>query len=105
MASTPPDGTARQLERAIGQAIPGLVASLGAWGVTGAHWLPGPDGSPVLWLATTTDAQRESLQRQAWLVAQVKILLIRHGAPHETLDTVPVMFDSEQAIRALLKDV
>ena len=32
--------------RNVGHAIPGLVASLLPWGVTGAHWLPGPDGEP-----------------------------------------------------------
>jgi hypothetical protein len=43
-------------------------------GVTRAHWLPGPDGEPVLWLTTSTDEQRHTLERQGWLPAQVRIL-------------------------------
>src|SRR5690349_1526721 len=35
------------LDRAVGTSLPGLVASLRAWGVADAHWLPGPDGVPV----------------------------------------------------------
>lgn len=102
MTSTPGDANSRRLEQAVGNAIPGLVASLRAWGVTGAHWLPGPDGSPVLWLAIGTDAQKETLESQGWLVAQVRMLLMRHGVPHETLRDVAVMFDSEESIQTLL---
>ena len=41
------------LDRAVGTSLPSLVASLRAWGVTDAHWLPGPAGLPVVWLATS----------------------------------------------------
>lgn len=94
-----------QLGRAVGNAIPGLVASLRAWGVTGAHWLPGTDGAPVLWLGAGTDEQVRSLTSQGWLVAQVRVLLLRHGVPHEDLDRIVIMFDSEQSIQALLDGV
>jgi|SRR5512141_1762553 hypothetical protein len=88
--------------RNVGHAIPGLVASLLPWGVTRAHWLPGPDGEPVLWLTTSTEAERETLERQGWLSAQVRIILMRYGVPHETVGGVRIMFDSEQSIAALL---
>jgi hypothetical protein len=95
----------RAAGRNVGHAIPGLVASLLPWGVTRAHWLPGPDGEPVLWLTTSTEEQRHTLERQGWLPAQVRILLMRYGVPHETVDGVRVMFDSEEGNQALLDRV
>jgi hypothetical protein len=90
------------LGRAVGTSLPGLVASLLAWGVTDAHWLPGPDGVPVVWLATATEAQRQTLQAQAWLPTQVRMLLMRGGVLPEQVSGVRVMFDSEQGREALL---
>jgi hypothetical protein len=90
------------LGRAVGTSLPGLVASLLAWGVTDAHWLPGPDGIPVVWLGTATEAQRETLEAQHWLPTQVRMLLLRHGVPPEEISGVRVMFDSEQGRAALL---
>jgi len=88
--------------RAVGASLPGLVASLRAWGVTEAHWLPGPTGLPVVWVATGTEAQRRVLERQGWLATQVRVLLLRHGVPPEELSDVRVMFDSEESRDALL---
>ena len=90
------------LGRAVSTSLPGLVASLRPWGVADAHWLPGPTGVPVVWLATTTEAQRRTLEVQAWLPAQVRILLLRAGVPPEDLSGIRVMFDSEQSRAALL---
>jgi len=92
----------RAAGRDVGHAIPGLVASLLPWGVIAAHWLPGPDGEPVLWLTTATEEQHRTLERQDWLPAQVGILLMRYGVPHESVGGVRVMFDSEQGIATLL---
>jgi hypothetical protein len=88
--------------REVGLALPGLVASLRSWGVTDAHWLPGPAGTPVLWLATATEAQRHTLEGQTWLPTQVRMLLLRHGVPPETISDVAVMLDSAQSQAALL---
>ena len=41
--------------------MPGLVASLGSWGVRAGHWLPDRDGAPAIWLTTQTEAQRNAL--------------------------------------------
>jgi non-ribosomal peptide synthetase component F len=56
----------------------------------------------VLWLATATEDQRLTLQRQDWLSAQVRTLLMRYGVPHETVGGVLIMFDSDEGIAALL---
>ena len=90
------------LSRAVGTSLPGLVASLRPWGVTDAHWLPGPTGIPVIWLATGTEAQRQTLQAQAWLPTQVRALLLRHGVLPEQVSDVQVMFDSGEGREALL---
>jgi hypothetical protein len=93
---------AHPLDRAVGTSLPSLVASLRAWGVTDAHWLPGPAGLPVVWLATSTEAQRQTLEAQRWLPTQVRMLLLRHGVQPEQISGVRVMFDSEQGREALL---
>src|SRR5689334_17853230 len=93
----------RPLDRAVGTSLPGLVASLRAWGVTEAHRLPGPDGVPVVWLATATERQRRTLEAQRWLPTQVRMLLLRHGVLPEQVSAVRVMFDSEEGRAALLE--
>ena len=90
------------LSRAVQNAIPGLVASLGGWGVTGAHQLPASDGFPVLWLTTATDDQRDLVACQGWLPAQVHMLLLRGGVQPESVARVRVMFDSQEALARLL---
>jgi hypothetical protein len=92
----------RSLDRAVGTAIPGLVASLRPWGVVDAHWLTGPSGSPVLWLATATEEQRHTLEAQPWLATQVRMLFLRYGAAPESISGVRVMLESEQSRDALL---
>jgi hypothetical protein len=92
------------LGREVGTALPGLVASLLSWGVTDAHWLPGPAGAPVLWLETATEAQRHLLEGQPWLATQVRMLLMRHGVPPEAVAGVAVMLDSAQSQATLLGD-
>jgi hypothetical protein len=90
------------LDRAVGTSLPGLVASLRAWGVADAHCLPGPDGIPVVWLATATERQGRTLQAQHWLPTQVRMLLLRHGVLPEQISAIRVMFDSEEGRAALL---
>ena len=90
------------LGRAVATALPGLVASLRAWGVTDAHALPGPHGVPVIWLATGTEAERRVLEAQGWLATQVRALLLRHGVPPEQIADVRVMFESGEGRQALL---
>ena len=95
----------RSLGGSVGTAIPALVASLLPWGVTDAHWLTGPGGRPVLWLATTTEEQRVTLARQPWLATHLRMLLMRHGVQPEDVPAVRLMLDSEEAREALLRDV
>jgi len=92
----------RSLGRSVGTAVPALVASLLPWGVVTGHWLPGPDGRPVLWLVTRTEAQRRALETRSWLPTQVRVLLMRHGVAPEMVPEIRVMLESEQACDALL---
>jgi hypothetical protein len=91
------------LGRPVGWAIPAVVASLAPWGVTGAHWLPGPHGDPVLWLATRTELQRVVLEAQPWLSAQLHVVLLRYGVAPEDMPQVRVMLESEQDHARLLE--
>lgn len=62
---------------AIDRALLPLVVSTGAWGVVDAHWLPGPDATPVVWLRTRTEIERVALEAQPWVEAQVRVILTR----------------------------
>lgn len=68
------DDTAR---RAIDRALMPLVVSTAGWGVVDAHWLPGPDGTPVVWLRTRSEIERVALEAQPWVEAQVRVILTR----------------------------
>jgi hypothetical protein len=84
--------------------MPGLVASLGSWGVREGHWLPDRDGAPALWLTTETEAQRSALESATWLEAQVAILLTRADIPYEVMKRLLVLVDSEEEQVRLLRD-
>ncbi len=84
--------------------MPGLVASLGSWGVRAGHWLPDRDGSPAIWLTTQTEAQRSALEAAPWLEAQVAILLTRAEIPYEVMKRLRVLVDSEEGHDRLLRD-
>ena len=84
--------------------MPGLVASLGSWGVRAGHWLPDRDGTPALWLTTQTEAQRRALETAPWLEGQVAILLARADLPYEVMKRLRVLVDSEEGHERLLRD-
>jgi hypothetical protein len=92
------------LPRAVQDSIPGIVASLAPWGVTGAHQLPGPDGHPVLWLEISDEAERVAMQSQVWLSALVQVVLVRNGVPPHLADKLQVMFASRENTDRLLDD-
>lgn len=96
--------SAAGLPRAVQDSIPGIVASLGAWGVTGAHQLPGPDGRPVLWLEISDEAERVAMQSQVWLSAQVQVVLVRNGVPPHLAGSLQVMFASREHADRLLDE-
>ena len=90
------------LGRAVATTLPDLVASLRAWGVTDAHWLPGPHGVPVPGLAPGTESERTTLEAQGWLATQVRVLLLRHGVSPEQVGDVRVMSEAGEGREALL---
>ena len=91
-----------QVSRSLTEAIPGVLASLGAWGVVSMHWLPDQDDEPVIWLTTRTERERGALESTAWLTGQIAMLLTRASVPWETLKRLRVMVDSEEGHRQLL---
>ncbi len=84
--------------------MPGLLASLGSWGVRSGHWLPDRDGAPAIWLTTQTEAQRRALETAPWLEGQVAILLTRAEIPYEVMKRLRVLVDSEEGQDRLLRD-
>ena len=88
--------------RRVDQAFLPMVASLGAWGVESAHWLPDRDGEPVVWLRTHTEAQCAALQHAVWLTPQVQHILTRLGVPHDTVWRLRLELTSLEAERRLL---
>ena len=72
-------------QRAVDAAILPLVASLAPWGVESGHWLPSPDGEPVVWLRTRTEIQRVALQSQSWVLPHLRMILMRLQIPPDRL--------------------
>ena len=95
-----PDAFDKQLEAAL---LP-MVASLGGSGVESAHWLPDRDGRPVVWLRTHTRAQREWLERQAWVLPQVQIIMTRLNVPHSSVWGLRLEITSAEDEDRLLAD-
>jgi hypothetical protein len=83
--------------RAVDAALVPVVASLAAWEVTEAHWLPDRDGVPVIWLRTRTRAQQDALARQVWLVTQLQTTLTRLGVPYAVVRAVRVEVTSGES--------
>src|SRR6476661_4778379 len=90
--------------RRVDQALLPTVASLGAWGVESAHWLPDRTGEPVVWLRTRTEAQSSTLQKAIWLTPQVQHVLTRLGVPHDTVWGLRLELTSLEAEKRLLSD-
>ncbi|MDR7255432.1 hypothetical protein J2X46_004439 [Nocardioides sp. BE266] len=66
-----------QLKRAADAAMLPIVASLGAVGVIGAHWLPDREGNPVVWIQVQSEAGRVAVQSYSWVLPQVQAMLMR----------------------------
>lgn len=96
------DETAQR--RAIDQALLPMVASIGAWGVVDAHWLPGPDGHPVVWLRTRTEIERVALEAQSWVEAQVRIILTRLSVDYATVARTRIEVTSLKRQRRLFEE-
>jgi hypothetical protein len=82
--------------KGVDAALVPLVASLAAWGVEEAHWLPDHEGSPVIWVRVRTAKQRLALESQPWLVAQLQVTLARVGVPHEEARSARVLVSSAE---------
>lgn len=86
--------------RAVGNALPGIVASLGAWGVVEGHWLP-DKSSPVVFLTTRTEIQRVVLEAAPWLSSQVSLLLARAQVSYGAQQSIRMFIESEEAHQSL----
>lgn len=89
--------TPEALKRSVDAALVPIVASLAAWEVTEAHWLPDPDGVPVVFLRTRTEAQQASLAKQVWLLPQLQMTLTRLGATYAVVRSLRIEVTSAQA--------
>lgn len=74
-----------RLRKAVDAALVPVVASLGAWGVRDAHWLPDRDGYPVVWLRTRARTEADALRGQTFLLPQLQVTLSRLEVPHSML--------------------
>lgn len=90
--------------RKVDIALPTIVASIGAWGVVAAHWLPDVDGNPAVWLTVPTEIQRVQLEAQPWVASQVTMLLMRQNVPYDVTRRMRVFVDSLERQRELLAE-
>ncbi len=103
-ATTLTDMVDEAVGKAVQAALTPLVASLAAWGVGEAHWLPDRQGAPVIWLRTRTTRQADALSSQVWLEPQVQVTLTRLGVPHDLVWRIRIEVTSAQAEDQLFRD-
>ena len=83
---------------AIARAVPRVVADLAEWGVTDVHWFVAFHGEPVLWLETTTDAEKAEVFAHDCFADRVRALLAEAGLPDDLAARAQVTVESAEAV-------
>jgi hypothetical protein len=66
--------------------------------VIDVHWFLGYYGEPVLWLATTTDAQKEALPPLSVLEKEVRDALHEVGVRRDWIDDAGLAYESQETV-------
>jgi hypothetical protein len=88
----------RGTRQAVVRAIPRIVESLSASGVTGVQWFLAFQGEPVIWLVTATDADKSRVAEQGFFRDIVCRLLVEAGLPDVLASRVGVTVESEETV-------
>jgi hypothetical protein len=79
-------------------AVPIMLRRLRPWGITNAYWFLGYHGEPVVWLATTTDAEKEALPPLSKLEEEVRASLSEVGVGQDLIKRAGVTYESEETV-------
>ena len=85
-------------ELAIDGAVPGVVSKLKRYGVTGIHWFWSEQGAPVMWLVTTTDAEKSMVVERGMFATQVHAELSAAGVPFGVANRATVAVESLETL-------
>ena len=88
----------RRTRRAVKDAIPRIVAMLESHGVKRVQWFLGFGGEPVIWLVTSTDAERDAVARQGFFREEVLAKLAEAGVGDPPLSKAGVTVESEESV-------
>ena len=91
-------------QRAVDAAILPVVTSLAPWGVESGHWLPSPDGEPVVWLRTRTEIERVALEAQSWVLPHLRMILIRLQLPPDKVGVLRLEISSAEGESRLFEE-
>ena len=79
-------------------AVPLILKRLRPAGVTSVYWFLGYYGEPVIWLATTTDAEKEALPPLSVLEEEVRASLAEAGVRRDLINDTGVTYESEETV-------
>jgi len=92
----------RDVERKTGDAVtaavPMIIGSLAANGVTNVHWFLSFHGYPVIWLVTNSDAEKERVTEHGCFRTEVLSALAEAGVADDLVERTHVTVESEQTV-------
>jgi hypothetical protein len=88
----------RAANAAVQAATPTIVAALKRWGVTGLQFFLAFGGEPVIWLVTSTDAEKNDVANHGFFVGEVRTLLLEAGLAPELATRASVTVESQETV-------
>ena len=83
---------------AVAVAIPAIVAATAGQGVVDAHWFIAFHGYPVIWLVTTTDADKDEVAARGFFRPEVLVALRAAGVRSDLVDRTHVTVESQETV-------
>ena len=88
----------RDTGTAVVAAVPVIIGSLAANGVTDVQWFLAFHGYPVVWLVTTSDAEKAVVAEHGFFRAEVLSALAEAGVAPDLLERVHVTVESQETV-------
>lgn len=92
------DGRERATSRAVTAAVPAIVRALAGHGVTDAYWFLAYYGYPVIWLITSTDAEKADVAAHGFFRAEVLAALGGAGVAPDLAERAGLTVESHETV-------
>jgi|EBPBio282013_DNA_FD.fasta_scaffold13737_5 hypothetical protein len=83
---------------AVTSAVPVIIRSLAAHGVTDVQWFLAFHGYPVVWLVTSTDAEKATVVEHGFFRSQVLSALAGAGVARDLVERAGVTVESQETV-------